>query len=410
MKGRRPLWFLVAVLLIHTSIGVWIGFRPRSTLPGDRVAIEAGKSLFTHEWRPGDPLAKGDGLGPVFNAPSCAACHRQGGLGGSGGLEHNVTSYFYFLKDARGVTPRQGVLHSRATTPAFQETLNHLLRSWPPADGFRGRDRGSRRVILHPPGVQFSQRNTPALFGAGLIDTIPERVILAQTHRKTGRPAFVGRALRLADGRIGKFGWKAQSGSLADFVRAACANELGLSNPGHAQPASLAQPGYTPPGVDLTAEQCDQMTAFVASLPRPVQKVPNYGAARAHVKDGEQIFSRVGCAACHTPNLGGVQGLYSDLLLHRMAPELASRGGSYGAAALLANSRENTAAPDEWRTPPLWGVADSAPYMHDGRAATLEEAIQLHGGQAADAADRFRKLPGWDQDRLIAFLKSLRAP
>lgn len=65
---------------------------------------------------------------------------------------------------------------------------------------------------------------------------------------------------------------------------------------------------------------------------------------------------------------------------------------------------------DEWRTPPLWGVADSAPYMHDGRAATLEEAIRLHAGQAAKAAQQFAKLAPAQQTHLLTFLKTLRAP
>ena len=66
--------------------------------------------------------------------------------------------------------------------------------------------------------------------------------------------------------------------------------------------------------------------------------------------------------------------------------------------------------PDEWRTPPLWGVADSAPYLHDGRASTLEEAIRLHGGQGADASQRFAQSSPAEQAQLIAFLKTLRAP
>jgi CxxC motif-containing protein (DUF1111 family) len=65
---------------------------------------------------------------------------------------------------------------------------------------------------------------------------------------------------------------------------------------------------------------------------------------------------------------------------------------------------------DEWRTPPLWGVADSAPYLHDGRAPTLQEAIRLHGGQAANAAQRFARLNPAEQVQLIAFLKTLRVP
>ena len=70
-----------------------------------------------------------------------------------------------------------------------------------------------------------------------------------------GEEVPVGRALRLASGGVGRFGWKAQTASLAEFVRAACANELGLGNPGHPQPRPLGQSVYQEPGLDLTAEQ-----------------------------------------------------------------------------------------------------------------------------------------------------------
>jgi CxxC motif-containing protein (DUF1111 family) len=67
-------------------------------------------------------------------------------------------------------------------------------------------------------------------------------------------------------------------------------------------------------------------------------------------------------------------------------------------------------APAEWRTAPLWGVADSAPYLHDGRAATLEAAIEQHAGEAASAAARFNLLPPDQRQAVVMFLKTLRAP
>src|SRR5205814_860359 len=137
--------------------------------------------------------------------------------------------------------------------------------------------RSNKHCIQTPNNVALSQRNTPALFGAKLIDDIPDRVILAMEkseHVKWGMASSkeedlpVGRALRLANGKVGHFGWKAQSASLSDFVQAACANELGLGNPGQAQPASLRNMSYKPKKLDLSQEQCDQLTAFCASLPR----------------------------------------------------------------------------------------------------------------------------------------------
>ncbi len=422
MKRPSPLWYPAAALLLLAPVGLRVLTWPSATPPEAAPAtVEAGKTLFTHDWKPGDPLAKGgDGLGPVFNATSCAACHRQGGLGGGGGLEHNVTMYV-----VSGATPeaptRQGVLHARATRPEYQETLSHIdprlpRIARPTLASLLSKQRGALDV---PPEILLAQRSTPALFGAGLIDAVPDRLIIAEERRQHLRGGLLpagndattaGRALRLAGGRVGKFGWKAQAASLGDFVRAACANELGLGNPTHAQPASLARPGYRPAGLDLTDEQCDQMTVFVASLPQPVRKTPDDARARADVEVGQRLFARVGCAACHTPDLGPAQGLYSDLLMHRMGEELTSGGGYYGIQVAQGGASGQAPAPDEWRTPPLWGVADSAPYLHDGRAPTLQEAIRLHGGQAAPAALRFSLLGQADQGRLIAFLKSLRAP
>jgi CxxC motif-containing protein (DUF1111 family) len=278
--------------------------------------------------------------------------------------------------------------------------------------------RAANQCLPFPRGVHFSQRNTPALFGVKLIDEIPERDIIAgATSQKlrwglasaSDEEAPVGRAAHLADGHVGRFGWKAQIASLSEFVQAACANELGLSNPGHDQPTPLFKPFARQSGLDLTSEQCDQITAFCASLPRPEQRFSR-GISADQAAAGERLFGKTGCADCHVPKLGSVDGIYSDLLLHAMGPELVG-GGSYGEPPLpVPNGPDDGPSPSDWRTPPLWGVADSAPYLHDGRAATLESAIQMHGGQGLRAARNFAALQQNEQAQLVAFLKTLRAP
>jgi CxxC motif-containing protein (DUF1111 family) len=354
------------------------------------------------------------------------ACHHQGGVGGSGDLQNNVTTFT--VQAQLNEKPRQGVVHARAVQfpeflahvhPELPNTptlpLSELLTVSPKCD----RPVMGRRM---PPGVQISQRNTPALFGAKWIDDISDRDILAQERSALLRWGIadrdevpVGRASRLADGRLGKFGWKGQSASLSDFVQAACANELGLGNPGNPQPTPLGRPDYQAPGLDLTIEQCNQLTAYISSLPAPVERVPQEGLAEEQSTAGKRLFHSIGCTDCHTPSLGSVDGIYSDLLLHRMGQDLEA-SGSYNDDGSRPTTRKtdpgpsNGPAPSEWRTPPLWGVADSAPYMHDGRAKTLEDAIKLHGGQGSGAAKRFAELSGAAQAELIAFLKSLRAP
>jgi hypothetical protein len=250
--------------------------------------------------------------------------------------------------------------------------------------------------------VNLVHRNPPPLFGAGLIDALPDEVLIeaaAQQPRKTG-----GRVSRTADGRIGRFGWKAQVATLEDFVLSACANELGLEVPGHHQPASPLEPDAVAPSLDLTQRECSALAEFVRDLSAPVQIHPSRLSGASAVKDGQRLFEGVGCAACHTPRLGPIEGIYSDLLLHDIG--LDDVGMYYGSDA----ESPGAARGKEWRTAPLWGIRDSAPYLHDGRARTLTEAIELHDGQAALAADLFAALPAGDKQQLLAFLGSLSAP
>ena len=221
----------------------------------------------------------------------------------------------------------------------------------------------------------------------------------------------VGRALRLVDGHVGRFGWKAQTTTLGGFVRAACANELGLGNPSQPQPVSMAKRDYKAPGLDLTNEQCDQLTAYVGTLGHPVEEVPDSPAQARQAAEGKKRFDLIGCSDCHKQDVGPAKGIYSDLLLHRMGQTLVG-GGTYGDLPPNLPDFAEGGAPQssEWRTPPLWGVADSAPYLHDGRAADLNQAIELHAGQAKSVADKYKQLKWEQKEELLAFLRTLRAP
>ncbi|HEY7155358.1 MAG TPA: di-heme oxidoredictase family protein [Gemmataceae bacterium] len=425
MRGPHWGWYLLIGVVVLAPAGIrlltWPGVR-RQTLDPDMV--QAGQTLFHHEWTPNDPLANGgDGLGPVYNAASCVACHNQAGPGGAGGVEHNVTTFVITGKHPSQT--REGVVHAEAVN-CPPDTLRHVDPQLPEISkptlpmlvSLPGMERSRIRFSN---GVHLSQRNTPALFGASLIDALPDRVLIANERKQQMKCGLasaksedlpVGRALRLADGRIGHFGWKAQSASLSAFVQAACANELGLGNPGQAQPRPLGKPYYQPVALDLTAEQCDQITAFVASLSRPVERLPNDSHIRDDASAGKKLFHHAGCADCHTPDVGGIEGLYSDLLLHDMGQPLEG-GGSYNdppPSMPDTPSPGEGPSPGEWRTPPLWGVADSAPYLHDGRAPTLEKAIEMHGGQAARTARNFAALSKAEQNQVVAFLMTLHAP
>lgn len=422
MNRSYRIWYALALLLTLIPPGVRLLLWQRGTSQFvDPSMARAGEALFKHEWKPKDALSsEGDGLGPVFNATSCAACHNKPVLGGAGELEHNVTTFTV----RRPGDVREGVVHSNST--AVKETLRDVHPDFPPISKPNLEQlvvlsaRNSGHCLQFPTGVHLSQRNTPSLFGCKLIDEIPERVILAQAKAQQMKwgmaPADdesvpVGRALKLANGKVGRFGWKAQMASLSDFVQAACANELGLGNPGQKQPVAIYHRKGTPRpvGHDLTQLQCDQLTAYCASLSRPVERLPqNVSAEQASA--GKQLFTTVGCAACHVPNLGDVDGIYSDLLLHRMGQDLVG-GGSYGEPPIpIPETKTEGPSPSEWRTPPLWGVAYTAPYLHDGRAATLEDAIRMHGGQGKRSADNFAALKPAEKAQLIAFLRTLATP
>jgi len=424
---RRPsLVLLILSLPGLVRLATWTSPAPQ---PVDLAAAAKGHELFEHVWTPNDPLAgAGDGLGPVFNASSCLACHRQGGVGGSGSRENNVTAFTVL---AQGSQPaRQGVVHARATNNIFQEALSHVHPNLPaliPVVVSNGQPPGSSmpgcnlQTFVFPRGVHVSQRKTPALFGAKLIDDLPDRVIIAQERSQRLKWGMAPRVRRGAAGRprLPHERWAHWSLRLEGADRysgrlrsGGVCNELGLGNPGQAQPRSMAQPLYEAPGLDLTAEQCRQLTSFIEALPRPVEKLPDDINAQVLAVAGKQIFAKIGCADCHTPSIGSIEGLYSDLLLHRMGVELQG-GGNYNDQPRPVPDDvdpDSLTHPSEWRTPPLWGVAQSAPYLHDGRALTLHDAILQHGGQGASAAHRFSGAQAGEQLQLVTFLQTLQAP
>jgi CxxC motif-containing protein (DUF1111 family) len=288
-----------------------------------------------------------------------------------------------------------------------------------------------------------SQRNPTALFGAGKLDAVTDEAIVKGAERKyKDFPEVSGRVARLTDGRIGRFGWKGQTATLKEFVVTACAVELGLHVPGHAQAGLPTDSKYNPPGLDLDESELAALTAYVADLPPPAARKPADPHEAQFIAAGKELFGKVGCAACHVEDLGDAKGVYSDLLLHDMGPSLSDQGaygvfvpnsgdeqphdeplpnlaGSFQPRKLSAKERAEQrekeqktvgALRQEWRTSPLWAVRDSAPYLHDGRAATLEAAIALHGGEGALSAVRFFLLAPEQRMQVTAFLKSLAAP
>jgi CxxC motif-containing protein (DUF1111 family) len=280
------------------------------------------------------------------------------------------------------------------------------------------------------PPFRLSHRNTPALFGAGLINSISDKTLLDLAKQQAEHsPEIAGRVARTPDGSVGRFGWRGQIATLGEFVVSACAMELGLENDGHPQARNPLDPKTSSlDGHDLTREQCDALVAYVAALPAPARREPGSRKEAEHVSCGEKLFESCGCIACHIPNVGKVNGMYSDLLLHDLGsmledpvpafPEqvkhvqiVRGSGGAYSGDRTIETIAELPAPlRREWKTPPLWGLRDSAPYLHDGRARTLTEAITAHGGQAEASVNKFRGLDYLSRTYLQDFLNSLGAP
>lgn len=382
------------------------------------AAVEQGRELFTRTWVAWDSRAAegGDGLGPMYNATSCAACHNQGALGGAGGRERNV----------------------RLVRPSGLEAflVDHRMSTL------------SQRPLSATSGTRV-ERNTPALFGAGLVDSVPDSALEALAASQTGQ--ITGRVAKTADGRVGRFGWKAHTASLADFVRTACANELGLAVDGvrQGQPISvdlmdrlvLMQSAVRQQGKkvdlvggpkrDLSERDVTALTAFVGALPAPKELTSQPGR-----HTGRELFGKAGCDGCHVQKVAAVDGIYADLLLHDMGRSLSDAGSTYqtkgndrivasvdadglttrtlsdGSRVKVPADVELPQPPSdvEWRTPPLWGVRDSAPYLHDGRAATLDEAIRAHAGESLVSAGAYTAMTLEEQQQVVGFLESLVAP
>jgi CxxC motif-containing protein (DUF1111 family) len=424
--GIRGKWLLGACCLVTAACSVTLaaGRHHRSNTLVSWDVFE-GKKLFEREWEPGKPSPTGgDGLGPLYNETSCLGCHNLGGTGGGGGNELNVqmlTAVAGSAPSLTGATLFQGeledlhpgfrnrasiVLHRHATNADVEERLKKIA-------SFSAVQTREEIMVLRK-----GQRNTPALFGAGLIDVISDSVLREAEKRSFPRfPEIQGRVSGLPDGRLGRFGWKAQVASLDEFVRAACSNELGLEVPGHHQVSLATAKEFDPSKLkfDLDEAQCRLLTTYLSQLAPPVRRPADNGSAPPY---GYMVFQSIGCATCHAPKLGTVTGLYSDLLLHDMGESSADSAVYYGTPVApsslgeLADGKGQTrrsgvAAPTEWRTPPLWGVASSAPYLHDGRANTLDDAIRRHDGEAAKTQTRYTRLAYSDRKALLSFLNSM---
>jgi CxxC motif-containing protein (DUF1111 family) len=338
--------------------------------------------------------AADEGLGPAFNGTSCAACHNVPAVGG--------TSVIAEVRAAR-----QGPSGEFVALDPSGETLFHLFSV--PSH--------SCQPAIPPEATVIARRVPIPLFGAGLVEAVLDESILAlEDPVDRNRDGISGRAALVTDvatgeRRVGRFGWKAQHATLLAFGADAYRNEMGITNDLFPQELAL---GVSPDRMrlcDLIPDPedvreprtgrrgIDNFASFMKLL-APISRGPIDETVRA----GEQVFGAIGCAACHTPALptgpsanplfhNRLVPLFSDLLLHDI-------GTGDGIA-------QGVAAPEEIRTPALWGVRHRRPLLHDGSAPTLEEAISRHRREAEAARQGFDQANPFDRAALLAFLRSL---
>ena len=334
----------------------------------------------------------GEGLGPLFNGTGCASCHNVPAIGGGSPM----TELRVGARNADGSFREVGgtTLYQLFSIP------NHRCQSAIPAEA-----------------TVIARRTSVPLFGAGLIEAIPDETLLALADPfDRDRDGISGRAAIVTDvatgqRRVGRFGWKAQVATLLTFAGDAYTNEMGITNDlfpqepyGGISEAQMRECDLVRDPEDFVDPRTgkraiDNFEAFMRLLAPPAR-----GTITEEVRTGEQVFAAVGCASCHIPALTTgahasaalsrkTAALYSDLLLHDV-------GTGDGIA-------QGAAQTNEIRTPALWGLRFRRALMHDGGSASPAEAIMRHGGEAAGVIERYRTATEPLRRSLLAFLDSL---
>jgi CxxC motif-containing protein (DUF1111 family) len=419
-------------MTVYTASSQAFG-QPGPTLSPDQLAaFEAGDEAFESTFVPA-PAPVHPGLGPLYDNVACSACHHNDGRGHPPVSGEQFASMLFRVSvpgsDAHGgPAPAPGFglqfeLHAAVGyTPMAAMSVQYTDSVDSYADGTADTLHVPHYTIgapyqALPAGLMLSPRSAPPNFGLGLLEAVPASTITALANATdavtagvAGRPNYVWdptvRAVVL-----GRFGLKANVGSIAEQVAAAYNADMGVTNSVFpAEPCNAATAACMLHDPDISDSVLAAVTAYVRTLAVPARR----NVTNATVEKGEALFTSSGCVLCHTPTLrtGSVDGApqlsnqvihpYTDLLLHDMGPGLADGRPDY-----LATGRE-------WRTAPLWGIGltevvsgGTPAFLHDGRARSLLEAIMWHGGQGAAARERVRSMSAADRAALLAFLQSL---
>lgn len=344
---------------------------------------------------------EGDGLGPLYTQQSCAACHEKA-TRGPGSVQKMVV----VLADGTTPSPDQSAL-------AWGNTVHPLVAG------------GAQTPVVVPddPSVKVSIRLGPPVLGRGYMEAVLDSEIERVAHEQSQRTDGIhGRANHVVyaseenvetrfpthhkgDIVIGRFGLKARVSTLDDFTADAFQGDMGITTP--LRPTEIVNPDGLrddhKSGVDLGVGHVNRIAGYLRLV-----AIPKRAAATSDV--GRAAFDEAKCSVCHAPTLHTRSDypiraiadidapLYTDVLLHDMGVELAD------------GVVEGEAGPRDWRTLPLVGLRFQRAYLHDGRAATVEDAIMMHDGAGSEARESISIVRGMDSETraaLIQFVKGL---
>ncbi len=374
-----------------------------------------------------------DGVGPRFNFVGCAGCHAQPAIGGTSpaanplfrvtdpgdlGFVNNTIPSFITksgpIREARfqykADGSRDGGVHALFVISGHPDATGCNIRQ----EEFETQVR-NRNIIFRIPSP---------VFGVGLIESITDSTILANLGSNSAiKSAFgiSGRPNRNGnDGRIARFGWKAQNASLLVFSAEAYNVEMGITSEGfpiERDETPTCQYAGVPNDVTPKVSQISNIENFANFQRFLAPPTPSFfGASPASIIRGRQQFVNIGCTLCHTPQLptnpkatvaalaDKTAHLFSDLALHQMGPGLAD------------DILQGAARGDEFRTAPLWGLGKRIFFLHDGRTNDLDTAIKAHQSagnlrfgpsEANRVIDSYTRLSEFDQQDLMNFLRSL---
>jgi CxxC motif-containing protein (DUF1111 family) len=415
-----------------------------------RTRFAIGNSFFRRNWveAPSSTAAR-DGLGPHFIARSCGGCHDQGGRGAPPVAKPGQPGEQPVALLIRLSIPGEGPHGAPNPDPVYGDQLNNSAVQGVKPEGkvsiaykpIHGRFADGESYTLRAPtyritnlgygplpdNVMIGPRIAAQLIGLGLIEAIPESEILANARAQAARAdAIKGVPNRAWDEFaqrmvIGRFDWKANSGSLAHQTAAAFRGDIGITSthfPDETctpkQADCLAAPHGNKPGKPEIDDETLRNVIFYQSMLAPPAR-RNFDDPQ--VRKGQALFTQAQCAVCHRPRY--TTGMpqppaepsealahqkihpYTDLLLHDMGPALADGRPDFGASG------------QQWKTPPLWGIGlipdvnGHSNLLHDGRARNVSEAILWHGGEAETAKRRFIAMSRDERKALVKFVESL---